>query len=258
MNRGTFDGNLDEIKFVANFNSNKDLYTEYLSNFRNNNLWLTRVTSKQHSNLSGKKVFTRSDCYLVNIIDDINNLLTENNFYLSEEILDSNNINYQKVPYSGISIKMMTSEKFQILKTGPDSFKGLFGFYELGAGASLYCKKQEELVKNHNLIIGWKTTINNMAKFYQNYINGKDSFYLDQQICASIKNFANNEIKRIINNSPELQKKIFNGISLYDEPYTAHYFYHGDNITKLTTIPFNVTTGSGRSKGDYTIVLKPC
>ena len=116
MNRGTFDGNLDEIKFVANFNSNKNLYTEYLSNFRNNNLWLTRVTSKQHSNLSGKKVFTRSDCYLVNIIDDINNLLTENDFYLSEEILDSNNINYQKVPYSGISIKMMTSEKFQILK----------------------------------------------------------------------------------------------------------------------------------------------
>ena len=65
------------------------------------------------------------------------------------------------------------------------------------------------------------------------------------------------KIKQLIENSPELQKKIFNGIGLYEEPYTAFYFYHGEDISKLTTIPFNVTTGSGRSKGDYTIVFKP-
>jgi hypothetical protein len=66
-----------------------------------------------------------------------------------------------------------------------------------------------------------------------------------------------NKRYNIISTSPELQQKIFNGITLYDEPYTAFYFYHGNDIKELTYIPFTVTTGSGRSRGDYTIVLKP-
>jgi hypothetical protein len=61
----------------------------------------------------------------------------------------------------------------------------------------------------------------------------------------------------MIKENKNLQEKIFNGIGLYEEPYTAFYFYHGNEIEKLTTIPFSVTTGSGRSNGKYTIVLKP-
>lgn len=258
MYKGTFEGDIDEIKFVKNFNSNKDKYSNYLSNFQSfKNLWMIRVTTKQLSKLSEKKVFTRSDCYLASIPDNIQIILEKNNYYLSEEILDINHIKYQKVPYSGISIKMTTSKKFQILKTGPNSFKSLFNCYELGAGASLFCMREEELVKNPDVINGWKTSINNMTKFFNKFTKGDESFYLNQQICADIKNFSNSEIKKLIDESQDLQKKIFNGIGLYDEPYTAYYFYHGEQIKTLTTIPFSVTTGSGRSKGDYTIVLKP-
>ena len=86
---------------------------------------------------------------------------------------------------------------------------------------------------------------------------GNDDFYLNQDICKDIKNYSCIKIKKMIDESRDLQMKIFNGITLYEEPYTAFYFYHGDKIVELTTIPFNVTTGSGRSHGDYTIVLKP-
>ena len=83
MNQGTYDGDLEEISFVASFNSNKSLYKDYLQNFHcYDNLWMSRVTTKQISQLSEKKVFTRSDCYLIKALDDIQKLLIENNYYL--------------------------------------------------------------------------------------------------------------------------------------------------------------------------------
>ena len=39
--------------------------------------------------------------------------------------------------------------------------------------------------------------------------------------------------------------------------YTRNNLERGNKIEKLDYIPFCVTTGSGRSKGDFTIVLKP-
>lgn len=258
MYKGTYDGDVDEIKFVKEFNSNKNRFNDYLSKFSNyKNTWMIRVTTKQYSKLSDRKVFTRADCYLAEIKQDISTLLEENDYFLSEEILDNIGIKYEKIPYSGISIKMTTSTSFQILKVGPNSFNTLFGSYELGAGASLFCMRENELKKNVDLIRGWNTTKNQMANYFYDFTGGNDDFYLNQDICKDIKNYSCIKIKKMIDENRDLQMKIFNGITLYEEPYTAFYFYHGDRIIELTTIPFNVTTGSGRSHGDYTIVLKP-
>lgn len=260
MYKGTHDGDIDEIKFVSIFNSNKKNFKNYLnkfSDFSEDNLFMVRVTTKQFSNLSEKKVFTRADCYLANFNSNISSILEENDYYLSEEILKKNNVSYEKIEFSGISIKMTNSKNFQILKTGANSFQKLFGSYELGAGASLFCKNPEELEKNYDLILGWNSSIENMATFFSEYTQENENFYLDKSSCEKIKNYSCQKIKDIISNSPELQQKIFNGITLYDEPYTAFYFYHGNDIKELTYIPFTVTTGSGRSRGDYTIVLKP-
>ena len=255
---GTHEGEIDEIKFVARFNSDRSHFSDYLCHFSQfSNLWMVRVTAKQMSKLSGKKVFTRSDCYLASIDSNIDAILEENDYHLSEKILANNKIAYKQIPLSGISVKMTTSKSFQILKTGPNSFKTLFGSFELGAGASLFCMREDELDKNPDLIEGWKTSIKNMTNFVDEYTSGDNSFYLNHSICKEIKNYSCKEIKRMIEDSVDLQKKVFNGIGLYDEPYTALYFYHGDKIIELSTIPFTVTTGSGRSKGDYTIVLKP-
>ena len=258
MFKGTYAGNLEEIDFIKLFNSSKENFRYFLDNFPSfNNLWMVRVTTKQLSKLNGKKVFTRSDCYLANFSINMKTILLEYNYLLTEDILEQYHINFIKVPYSGISIKMASSNNYQILKVGPNSFKELFGSFELGAGASLFCQKQNELPKNSDLITGWHTSIDKMINFFYDYTNGYSDFYLNQDICTKIKQFSCLKIKEMIEKSQELKEKIFNGKWLYEEPYTAYYFYHGKNITKLVTFPFSVTTGSGRSKGDYTIVLKP-
>lgn len=259
MYKGTYEGDEDEINFVRTFNLAKDNYRDYLNNFTEDftNYWMVRVTTRQISHLNGKKVFTRADCYLVEITQDISDLLSDNSSYLSEEILELNHIIYKKIPLSGVSVKMASSDTFQILKAGPETFKTLFGSYELGAGASLFCMRLEELEKNIELISGWGTTPEKMADYYSDITNGNASFYLDQDLCKKIKTHASGKIKDMIDKDTTLQLKIFNGVYVYDEPYSAHFLYHGNKIKKLTTIPFYVTTGSGRSHGDYTIVLKP-
>lgn len=47
------------------------------------------------------------------------------------------------------------------------------------------------------------------------------------------------------------------GIGNFEEPYTAPWLIEDDSLKPNYEIPFNVTTGSGRSKGIFTIVLKP-
>lgn len=258
MSKGTHEGDIDEIKFVRLFNKNKNLFANYTSNFcTNNNYWMIRVTTKQLSKLSNQRVFTRADAYLAKFNDDITNFLTSNDYYLTEDLLNENNIKYEKIPYSGVSVKMTDSANFQILKVGPHSFSVLFNNYELGAGASLFCLRENELEKNRALLDGWKTSPQKMAMFFSELTNNDENFHLNQDICKKIKNFSCKQIENEINSSKDLQEKIFNGKDLYEEPYTAWYFYHGETIETLTTIPFSVTTGSGRSHGDYTIVLKP-
>lgn len=258
MSIGTHEGDIDEIRFVCYFNEHKDKFKKYLDTFHSKNCWMIRVTTKQLSKLSNQKVFTRSDCYLGEFETDLQSLVSNNNYYLTEDFLKEKYITYKAIPFSGISVKMTTSHNYQILKVGPNSFYALFNNYELGAGASLFCLRENELCKNENLLKGWNTTEANMITFFKsNGLRITEGFINSQEQCKQIKNFSTKEIEKRILNSITLEEKIFNGKDLYEEPYTALFFYHGFDISKLVTIPFSVTTGSGRSHGDYTIVLKP-
>lgn len=259
MNRGTKQGDEQEISFVIDFNTNKKKYKNFIATFKKdmNKTWMCRVTTKQLSKLSNQKVFTRSDCYLIESKDALlSKILNDNNYYLSEDILNNSKISYTQINKSGISIKMIDSFRFQILKLQPDSFYNLFGNYELGAGASIYCLKANELIKNNSVLEGWKTTIPQMINYFKE-LNINKNFLNDLDVCKIIKEYSNKRIKELIDNSKDLQKKIFNGYQLYEEPYVAWYLFHGNDIQELTYIPFTVTTGSGRSHGDFTIVLKP-
>ncbi len=259
--RGTHTGDIEEIEFVKNFNKDKCIYKSYLDNFVGKNeldeFWMVRVTTKQPSTLSNRKVFTRSDSYLIKSEQLSKEFIKENNYYLSEDLLKENEIEYTKISKSGISIKITNSKSYQILKLGPHSFEKLFGSYELGAGASLFCQRKSELSKNEALINGWNSTVQKMAKYFKRFTNNNINFISNKDICQEIKTFSCKTISDTINTSEKLQKIIFNGESIYKEPYSAYYFYQDKSLTKLTSIPFSVTTGSGRSRGDYTIVLKP-
>ena len=256
-NRGTYEGDLQEIAFVRDFNKNKtdERFSLLTQDKIIANLYMVRVTTNQYSLLSGKTTKTRADCYLIYSQDNsIQKVLLTNDYYLCEQ--DVEQLQYQYIEHSGISIKLQDSEKYQILKVGPHSFNELFGNYELGAGASLFCLRDEELIKNKELITGWNSSFDKMKDYFP-FVKDINEFVLNKETCQRIKTYCNNKITEMINNSDELKQKIFNGYPIYQEPYSAWYLYSNDKIKNLNYIPFTITTGSGRSHGDYTIVLKP-
>lgn len=259
MSRGTHEGIANEFAFVSYFNSNKSNYSDYLVNFSKDfkNLYLVRVTSKQYSTLSEMDVPTRADAYIIYSNDkNILDLLRSSGNFLTEDLLYGKRINFSKVKGSGISIKMEDSH-FQILKLVPKSFFKLFNNFELGAGASLYVENQLDLPKNINIIDGWNSSSDRMNQYFYFLTKKKVDFLTDQSGCNQIKDFSNKEISKMIISSKDLQDKIFKGLGIYEEPYIAWFFSSNLKIIKLNLIPFSVTTGSGRSRGDYTIVLKP-
>ena len=72
-----------------------------------------------------------------------------------------------------------------------------------------------------------------------------------------IKKFSNEEIAKIINTEKRISDFIFFGIGNFEESFTAHWLFEHGEFKANYVIPFTVTTGSGRSKGVYTLVLKP-
>lgn len=260
--RGTLEGDLDEMTSVIFFNRNphSSIFEKYLKkiNIDPKKILLVRVTTNQYSKLSGKVVKTRADAYAIEILDNrIYDILEENEFYLDEEILSSYKEYYRVISNSGISIKISDSSDYQIIKLTPKSFYSLFGSYELGAGASLFCNGEEEIKKNIDLIGGWNSSIEAMQEYFKIFVINQHTLTNSLDLCKQIKSHASEKIEEEIEKSVEIREKIFNGIHIYEEPYTARFFMQNNKIKELKVIPYSITTGSGRSRGIYSIVLKP-
>ena len=262
MNKGTFEGTEAEVNFVKYMNKNKDnnLWDIIKKDFNISDLsnyYYIRVTNHVISKLNNKKVLPKSDAYIIraNISEDF--------LELNDYLLDENNytVNVDQVLIgSGTSIKRPDSSKFQIIKMVPDSFNKIFKNYYLGAAASLYCN-MDELDKNDSVIKGWKTSWKELKENLPISLNIKNYNTLTSEdkvlICNNIKKYANNEIKNIVLKDSKLSDIVFKGKYIYDEPYSAEYLFINNSLEQNKPFDFSVTTGSGRSKGIYTIVLKP-
>lgn len=260
--RGTMEGNLDEISSVVFFNRDphNTVFQSYISSIDNdpNEILLVRVTTKQFSKLSNQKVMTRSDAYAIKVTDDrLYNVLEENEFYLDEDILAPYVGYYHFISRSGISIKISDSSSYNLIKLTPNSFSKLFDSYELGAGASLFCQNEEELPKNLALLSGWNTNIDKLQQYFDIFNITERTITGSTNLCKQIKQYAVGIITSKIDSTTRLQQIIFNGMYIYEEPYVAYFFMQSNVIKVLKYVPYSVTTGSGRSNGDYTIVLKP-
>ena len=72
-----------------------------------------------------------------------------------------------------------------------------------------------------------------------------------------IKDFSNNRISELIGENEDVSRFVFQGVGNFEEPFTAHFLYEHGELKSSCIIPFKVTTGSGRTRGDFTIVIKP-
>lgn len=252
-NRGTKEGTEEEISLVKRLNKKDELNFWEILNINPSNHFAIHVVGDQIGKISGQSVKPKADAYIAKgeVPEDY---LETHDFYLNEE--DVNSFNLEPVDFTGISIKLQTSTNFQITKMSPNTFQKIFGNYELGAGASIYCLREDDLIKNHSVIKGWKTNEKDFIDFFksENVITTSE---LNKESFKKIKNYSNKKITQIINEDKEVSDFIFQGIGNFEEPFTVHYLYQNGEFKNKCYIPFKVTHGSGRSRGDFTIVIKP-
>jgi len=256
-NKGTKEGTVQEIEFVQMLNRKVDLsFWETLS-IDPLTHYAIRVISKKYGKLNESKVLPKADAFIASGIVPLD-YLESKEFFLDEN--DVNIFNLTPVEQSGISIKRVDSKQYQIMKMSPSTFKKLFGSNILASGASIYCNKEIEFIKNSNLLEAWGISKDEFVNYFNevlsiNLISVTDA--TSKENLKLIKKFSNEKIAQVINSDKSILDFIFFGIGNFEEPFTAQWLYEYGEFKPNYIIPFSITTGSCRSKGIYTIVLKP-
>ena len=261
-NRETYEGTLGEFNLARELNRDKDnkhwkILHQTLQLTSLENIYAIKASNKVHSNLINKLVLPKTDVYLILSQYITDSFLKEHNYALDEQLLQDHKIEYKFIPKSGISVKKKESDNYTIHKFALSSFFATFGNTTLAGGASLFCNDEHELYKNKDVIAGWNVTEDDIITLLsvtppkQNW--STDSMCIE--FIKTVKHMCIDFIKQKIISTPKISDIVFKGD--FDEPYIAHFIYKFQELQLNKLTEFSVTTGSGRSKGNYTIIIKP-
>jgi len=256
-NKGTKEGTTQEIEFVKLLNKKENLSYWNTLSLNPSNHYAIRVIFKKYGKLNDSKILPKADAFIAKGNIPLN-YLESKDYFLDEKDVEKFELEY--IPKSGISIKREDSKQYQIMKISSSTFKKLFNSNILASGASIYCTKEIEFIKNNDLLRGWGVDENKFINYFNKELDlSLTSVTLaeSKKSLVAIKKFSNEKIAKIINDNKVISDFIFFGIGNFEEPFTAHLLYEHGKFRTNYVIPFTVTTGSGRSKGIYTIVLKP-
>lgn len=256
-NKGTKEGTAQEINFVKTLNKKEDLSYWTTLNLTSNNYFAIRVLFKKDGLLNEAKILPKADVFIARGVVPLDYLKSKDYF------LDENDIEkfcLTPLENSGVSIKREDSKNYQIMKMSPSTFKKLFTSNILASGASIYCNKEIEFTKNSALLKAWDITDREFKEYFNKALNINLASLTDATCKDSlkrIKKFSNEKIAEIINSDKAISDFIFFGIGNFKEPFTAPWLFAYGKFTPNYKMDFLITTGSGRSKGIYTIVVKP-
>lgn len=244
-------GNNEEVKFTKLLNQKGELWNDLDYNAENH--YAIHVISNKFGEINQSKIPPKADIFVAKGNLD-NNYLQTQDYYLNEN--DVVKFGLASVDKSGISVKLAKSN-YTIIKISPSTFIKIFGSNILGVGASIYSSKDFE--KNPSVLAGWGIELKEFQSFFADLLQIDESkITLDEKkVLGKIKTISNETIKKRVLESQEISDLVFKGIGNFEEPFTAHWIIENDKIKENYYIPFSVTTGSGRSKGIFTIVLKP-
>lgn len=261
-NIGTGKGKITEYDLVSILNRTKNpnhllwkplCSTLGLSNLKN--IYAVRVTKTVYSSISGQYVLPKSDIYLVEA-DLSYEFLLINNYWLDEDNMIEQK--FKKVKYSGISCKNEDSSKFTFAKFTISSFNKLFNEPTIGAGISLFVN-EKDVSLNHKMISSWGYDENTFKKDVEKQLELKlpNDFLTNVSASSLIKKKAIAFLKNKIMISKNLKNIIFKGIGAFEDPYCSEFLYEKGVIKKYSIPDFVITNGSGRHRGEITIILKP-
>lgn len=249
-----------ENKAISGYNNEKDIviqfnrdksYIKKICPEDFENVYAIHIVSNKYGKVNKKSISCKADFFLAKgnlILDE----LLQKKYYLNENDLFTYNL--KPIENTGVSVKLDKS-RYTIFKMGATTFEKLFKNNILAAGASIYCTKDFE--KNESVLDGWNVSKEDFKSYYTNLINDCENYLFDKKILSQIKKRSNQEIKNAIESDHYLSDFIFKGIGNFEEPFTAYWLFENNELKKNYEIPFKITTGSGRSKGIFTIILKP-
>jgi len=257
---GTFIGNIEEFELSHCLNKNKKnpMWKVILPNIEDfSNYFLVKISSNQFSQLSGKKVKTKSDAYVVkaNLPKDL--LLSRE--YVIEEF-DLNNYDYEIQANSGISIKLKDSKNYTYQKLTKNSFCKAFSYIpdvNFWFVSLLIYSSKDEIYKNNKIISDMEFSFQDFLSYVEKYMQIKCVDIKCSSFWESIRKKAQEKIKKEIKSNNKLAESIFLGKHWFEPPYQALFIYEKGCLRENTIVDFSITTGSGRSKGKYSIEIKP-
>jgi len=256
-NKGTKEGTGEEINFTKILNKKTDIKYWDTLNLEPKDNYAIRVKYKQYGKINESKVLTKSDLFIAEGTVPIS-YLESKDYYLDED--DYKKFNLKAVDGSGISIKEIDSKSYTIMKMSPSTFKKIFDSNILASGSSIFCNKEQEFIKNTKLLDGWGISEDEFINYFNQNLDIKINSITDsssKEQLKKIKTFSNKRIAEMIKNDKKISDFIFFGIGNFEEPYVARWLFEHNEFKENYLMPFIITTGSGRSKGIYTIVLKP-
>lgn len=259
-NIGTSDGNWEEYELVSKLNRDKRHNNKLWSVLCNkldimnlDNVYAVRVTDTVYSKLSERKVLPKADVYLIRG-KIAHQVLLDNNYWLDEDVVKE--LNFKIIEKSGISCKRPTSKSFTYAKLTIQSFIKLFGKKEIGAGISLFVK-EDELFHNGDVLKAWGVTEAELYAYFERELKNCPKNMQNVDCSKIIKKAAIDCAEKMIRTKRNISDALFYGVGVFDEPYTANFLYANDVIDSTYIPKFSITTGSGRHRGNYTIVIKP-
>lgn len=259
-NVNTFLGNKEEFDISRRFNKNKTspIWKELTAGLDSlDNVYMIKVSNRILSHLSNRKVYPKADAFLVECDFDPDYLLSK------EYSLDESDLigrSFKPIENTGISVKMNGSTGYTIQKLTYDSFVKAFSDIideptYIFLALLLYSNDREKY-KNHDMAKLLVIDEKEVKSYYIDEI-GRDLDLDNIEDLSAIRNWAQKELKESIQDNIEIYKSLFTGSTWFDEPYVAHYVYINKKISENKLTDFSITTGSGRSKGKFSIEIKP-
>lgn len=265
-NLGTFEGDLEEFNLSKLLNRNKNhkfwkVLADKLKLDPLKHYYVVKVIGKKHSRNSNKKVMCKTDNYLISTMEPISKkILLKNEYQLTEndlKLIDE----YDVVTESGISVKQKNSRSYTISKLTIESFRTAFKIYIKDVdnyiqALILYCDKKQ-IEKNNKIAKDLKIDEVNFKNYFNQEFGINITNLLDYLELEKLKKLVKAKIKSTIEANSSLKDNLFKGTEWFDAPYYINFIYVHGVLTDEVYIPYNIDNGSGRSKGEYTIILKP-
>lgn len=259
-NINTFIGDKEEFDISSRFNKNKGssvwkMLTNGIDNI--DDIFMVKVSERVISKLSGKKVYPKADAFLVRA-NLSQTFLLEHEYELTEK--DLKNIDYQPLANTGVSVKINGSKNYTIQKLTYESFIKAFSNILDNAKfiflALLLYSNDSEKYKNYKMMENLHIEQTEFAKYFEEKIKSNINLE-DIHDLSKVRSYAQQYLKMCIKNNEPIYSSLFTGSDWFDEPYVAHFIYLNHELLKNNLVDFTITTGSGRSKGNYSIEIKP-